>query len=414
MIAEIIAIGDEILIGQVQDTNSNFLATGLTKLGFQVQRISAISDNHDAIYTMLDEVTQRCDLAIFTGGLGPTNDDITKKTFAEYFQSEMVLDKTVLKNIKEFFQGRGLPLTRLNEEQALVPDNCEVLFNHHGTAPGMLFRYDDTYVVSFPGVPFEMKPLFENELVPVLKSDFELPARVYKTFHLAGIPESMMADKLVYFEADLPAFASLAYLPRPGVLRLRLGVSTSNKEDAERNLKKLSEKLYPYIEPYLFGEDGAELEDIIGAYFTENNITLSTAESCTGGTIAKLITSVPGSSAYFMGSVVAYSNTIKENVLNVPGTLLVEYGAVSREVVESMSQNARKVFNTDYSVATSGIAGPTGRSDEKPVGTVWISVSGKDKTVSKKYNFGGHRGRNIERSSIAALDLLRKFIKNNI
>ena len=358
----------------------------------------------------LEEAVLRCDLVIFTGGLGPTNDDITKKTFAGFFESKMIVNNDVLRNIESFFVSRGLPLTRLNEEQAEVPDNCEVLFNYHGTAPGMLFRYDGTYVVSFPGVPFEMKPLFLNELKPILEQEFKLPYRLYRTFQLAGIPESMMAEQLTDYESELPDYASLAYLPRPGILRLRLGVCFDKKEDAEVKLEQLSVKILPYIKNYCFSEDEKSLEEVVGDLLNEKGYTLSTAESCTGGTIAQKITSISGSSAYFKGSIVAYSNDIKSGVLEVPEDILIEHGAVSKQVVEKMSQNVRKVFKTDCSIASSGIAGPTGGSKEKPVGTVWISVSTPEKTIAKVFKFGEHRGRNIERASLAALDMLRKAL----
>ncbi|MCG8697097.1 MAG: competence/damage-inducible protein A [Bacteroidales bacterium] len=413
MKAEIITIGDEILIGQINDTNSQYLASKLNQLGFNVTQITSISDTQDAITSILDERIPHTDLLIFTGGLGPTNDDITKNTLADYFGANLVRNKDVLFHVEEILTSRGIEVGEINRQQADVPDNCEVLFNHHGTAPGMLFRYDDTYIVSFPGVPFEMKPLFENELAPILKEEFELPVRLFKTLHVAGVPESVMATRLEEFEKNLPAQVGLAYLPKPGVLRLRLSVHSLPGKEANQLLEQQCNKLLPLLGDDFFGYDHSTIQKSLGQLLNSANATLATAESCSGGNIARLITSIPGCSSYYKGSVVAYSNEIKQSILDVPGELLITHGAVSKEVVEEMSQRVRQKFGTDYGIATSGIAGPDGGTPEKPVGTIWISVASKLRTVSKCYSLGDHRGRNIERTSMLALNMLRKLLVNS-
>ncbi|MBN1118561.1 MAG: competence/damage-inducible protein A [Bacteroidales bacterium] len=408
MQAIIITIGDEILIGQVVDTNSAFIGSELNKIGIQVKQIISISDNAYAIQTAIAESLGKADLVILTGGLGPTNDDITKHTIAEFFGVKLVRNQKVLEHIQKLLKYRGVNFTNLNMNQADVPENCQILNNLNGTAPGMLFKTSNNKVlVSLPGVPFEMKPLITDELIPWLMKSHKLPLRKHKTFLTTGVPESSMANRLVEFEKDLPESMSLAYLPSPGILRLRLSISGESEPELAKIFEYHARKLETYLKKDLFGYDSQTLEELTGEMLRRNKYTLSTAESCTGGNIAHLLTSVSGASDYFMGSVVAYSNKIKENILGVSKKDLEEFGAVSKQVVIQMANGIREKFNTDFALATSGIAGPTGGSDDKPVGTVWIALASHLKTIAIKFQFGEHRQRTITRSSYAALNMLR-------
>lgn len=412
MLADIITIGDEILIGQVIDSNSAYIAEQLTSTGFTVRQIRSISDKESDIINALDDVIQNTDLVIITGGLGPTNDDITKKTLAKYFDSRLVIDKEVLDHVISLLTSRGINPGEINRKQAEIPHNCQILFNHHGTAPGMLFKKDNKVIVSLPGVPFEMKSLIDDQLLPYLIENFIFPAKVQKTFLTSGVPESVMAERLAAFESALPENARLAYLPSPGVLRLRLSISGNNKDYINREFKKLESNLIALLGEDLFGFDKDTIEGVIGDLLKNLNMSLSTAESCTGGAIAKRITSISGASVYFKGSVVAYDNSIKVKVLDVNAEALERFGAVSEQVVLQMASGISELMNTDFSVATSGIAGPAGGSIEKPVGTTWIAVKSPLGSKASKFQFGEHRGRNILRASITALNLLRKEIMN--
>ncbi|HLO91058.1 MAG: competence/damage-inducible protein A [Chloroflexota bacterium] len=408
MKAEIITIGDELLIGQVIDTNSAWIARELNMVGIAVAQITSISDDHEHIIKTLNEATERADIIIMTGGLGPTRDDITKIALCDYFKTHLIFDPKSFENIERIFTIRGYAMTDVNRKQAEVPAACEALLNVNGTAPGMLFRHNGRIYISLPGVPFEMKALMTDHVLPLLKP---LSGRVimHKTILTQGVGESFLADKIKDWESALPQHIKLAYLPQPGIVRLRLSAFGTSEETLLEELTDQVNTLYSLIHEYIFGEDEDNLESIIGKLLKDYNLKLATAESCTGGYIAHLITSVPGSSAYFEGSIISYSNEVKINSLGVKQETLDEYGAVSKETVIEMAEGVMKRLNANCAIAVSGIAGPDGGTNDKPVGTVWIAVTTPyTGTVTKKFLFGEHRERNIRRSALAALDLLRK------
>lgn len=413
--AEIITIGDEILIGQIVDTNSAWIAQQLNAIGINVWQMTSISDDKAHIISSLDIAALHADLIIVTGGLGPTRDDVTKQTIVEYFHSTCVRNQAVLDHIKELLSPRGIEIGELNASQADLPDNCTVLHNALGTAPGMWFEKEGAVFVFMPGVPFEMKYIVSEQLIPRLKTCFETPAIVHKTLMLTGIAESMLAKHISSWEDQLPSGVKLAYLPSPGLMRLRLTAKGGSEAELNTLIRKEIEKLIPLISNWFYAFDNELIEETIGKILKNNKLTLSTAESCTGGKIAAMITSVAGSSAYFMGSVVAYDNKIKENVLQVDPQLIVNHGAVSQQVVEAMATHCREIFGTDYAVATSGIAGPDGGTPEKPVGTVWIAVASGNKLFSKMLSLGdNNRERNITRSALAVLSDLYKEIRSDL
>lgn len=408
MRAEIITIGDELLIGQVVDTNSAWMARELNMIGIKVEQITSIGDDHEQIIKTLTEASERADVIIMTGGLGPTRDDITKIALCDFFKTHLIFDQRSFENIERIFNLRGYPMSELNRRQAEVPATCDALLNENGTAPGMWFRQNGRIYVSLPGVPFEMKALMTGHVLPLLKP-LSNKVILHKTILTQGVGESFLADKIKDWESALPSYIKLAYLPQPGMVRLRLSATGTSEDNLQEEINRHVVQLYSLIPEYIFGEDDDSLEEIIGKFLKNLNLTVATAESCTGGYIAHLITSIPGSSAYFKGSVVSYSNEIKTSILGVnPGTL-EEYGAVSRETVTEMAQGVLKKLNSDCAVAVSGIAGPDGGSEDKPVGTVWIAViTPFHGLVTKKFLFGEHRERNIRRSGLAALDMLRK------
>jgi nicotinamide-nucleotide amidase len=415
MEAEIITIGDELLIGQVVDTNSAWIAHKLNLIGIKIHRIISISDKKEEIIKALDESGKRVDLIILTGGLGPTKDDITKNTLCEYFNTKLIVSEIVIDDIRSFLEKRNVDFNNSNKRQAEVPENCKVIRNYNGTAPGMWFSSGNKTFISLPGVPYEMKSMMDNEVIQRLKASFPSNHIIHKTIYTQGIAESILSEKLAEWEEGLPDKGiKLAYLPQPGIVRLRL----STEGEDLNSLKKLIENeilsLNQIIPDYIFGYDNEKLEEIIGNLLKKHSGTVSVAESCTGGNIARLITSVPGCSDYFKGSAVAYSNEIKVNILNVSRDVLVNHGAVSKEVVEEMARSAMKIFDTDFSVATSGVAGPSGGTKEKPVGSVWIAVSSKKSTISEFFSFGDDRERNITRASVTALNMLRKMIIKSI
>ena len=413
MQADIITIGDEILIGQIVNTNATYLSEMLTKAGYKIGRITAIADQSDEIVRILDERITINNLIILTGGLGPTKDDRTKHTLCAYFKGSLQRNPSVLAHIANRLKTLDVELSELNKQQADVPDNCTVLFNQYGTAPGMLFRAGNCLIASLPGVPYEMKGIFEQELFPLLMQEHQLPHRKQKTFHTSGIAESALSEVLTDFEDNLPDCLSLAYLPSPGNLRLRLSGFHPDATYFDEIFQQQEQKLLRLIEKWHFGSEDETLAQVVGHLLLEKGQTLSTAESCTGGSIARLITSEPGASAYFKGAVVAYDNTVKEHILDVPSGVLIKHGAVSRQVVEAMALGVQKKLLTTYSIATSGIAGPGGGSDDKPVGTVCIAIAGPQKLVSKQFQFGQHRERNIQRASMAALNMLRLLIRKD-
>ncbi|MCG8410894.1 MAG: competence/damage-inducible protein A [Bacteroidales bacterium] len=408
MNAIIITIGNEILIGQTVDTNSAWIAQELNLIGIEVSKIISILDEKEEISRALDEAISSVDFVIITGGLGPTNDDITKKALADYFGVKLVQDDQVLEHIDKLVTKRKAEMNERNIKQAEIPENCTVLKNNLGTAPGMLFKHKNATIVSLPGVPFEMRELMNTQVIPLMKqttSDLQI---IHKNILTQGLPESKLAEVLEPWENNLPSCISLAYLPSPGLIKLRLTAKGSNKSLLEEAINSSLDKLKKVIPELICGYNSETLEELIGTLLKEQGKTLSTAESCTGGNIASLITSIAGSSAYYQGSVVAYSNEIKENVLKVKGCSLNEYGAVSKQVVEEMAIGVKKLYKTDLAIATSGIAGPTGGTFEKPIGTTWIAIADSNGVYAEKYIFGDQRERNIKRASLTALNMLQK------
>lgn len=410
MKAEIITIGDEILIGQIVDINSAWIARHFNSAGIEISRITSVHDEAGQIKEALENSEKNADLVLITGGLGPTKDDITKNVLCEYFDTRLVFHEATYQQIKERFQIRNIDMNKLNRDQALVPEACTVLPNKTGTAPGMWFERNGTIFVSVPGVPFEMKYLTENEIIPRLQNNGKLKAIYHKTVQTQGLPESMLAERIEKWENSLPENIKLAYLPNPVSVRLRLSATGTNLDELKEQVQNEIEKLNKIIPEHIFGYDDETLAEVVGRALQEKGLTLALAESCTGGYISHLITSVPGCSEWFKGGVVAYSNEIKQSLLGVSEESLLKYGAVSEQVVREMAEGALNRLNAGYAIATSGIAGPTGGTDEKPVGTVWIAVSGNGKTIAEKFNFSDNRERNIIRSSHTALQLLRKII----
>lgn len=405
---EIITIGNELLIGQVVDTNSAWMGQMLNAEGFEVARITSIEDTSEAINTALDEALSRVDVVLMTGGLGPTKDDITKQTLAAYFGSQLVFNQAVYDDVCRFLKGRVDSINDLNRGQAYVPANCEAISNPVGTAPVMWFNHHDKIVVSMPGVPGEMKQAMTYEILPRLKRRFDTGYIIHRTVLVFNVPEAVLAEQLANWEESLPDYISLAYLPSPGRIRLRLTAKTNNKDQAEADLSFLLEKLHLIIGDHIYGEEDVPIEILLGEKLKQQNKTLAVAESCTGGFIGHLLTRIAGSSAYFKGGIIAYENAVKEGLLKVKSNDLEQYGAVSQQVVEQMAEGAKNALKTDFAVATSGIAGPDGGTEDKPVGTVWIAVAGDFGLVSKCYRFGKVRERNIQRAAETALVMLLK------
>lgn len=402
---EIINIGDELLIGQVVNTNAADMAKMLNKAGFDVRKTSVIGDEAEIIRSSLQSAMQRAAVVLITGGLGPTKDDITKKVLAEEFDSSLIMNEQVRVHVERYFASKGLPFTPTNAEQALVPDKCRVVFNSVGTAPGMCFEKNGKLVFSMPGVPFEMRTMMP-EVIEIMKQHFKSEAVEYKTLLVSGIGESFLSDKLEGFEANLPRGISLAYLPKGGTIRLRLTAKGADRNKVADMLDKQTELLLASVKDYFMDFECDNLAETLGERLSENGKTVATAESCTGGNIAHLITLVAGSSRYYKGSVVSYANEVKEKVLGVRAGDLQQYGAVSEEVVKQMAEGVKRLLKTDYAIATSGIAGPSGGSDEKPVGTVWIAVAGERGCVAEKFLFNTTRDNFIERTSNQAILML--------
>ena len=420
--ASIITIGDELLIGQTIDTNSAWIAQELNKIGIWVKKRIAVGDVWDDIWKALDEEVRDAEIIIITGGLGPTADDITKPLLCKYFGGKMVINEKVLEHIKYLFEKvyqRPGPILERNIKQAEVPDVCDVLHNARGTAPGMWFspaplnpRQRGT-VISLPGVPYEMKGLMTDEVLPRLQKSFLLPSIVHRTIFTAGQGESFIAELIKDFEASLPSHIKLAYLPGYGIVRLRLTASGLDKKILDDELGPFINQLKTLVNDFFVTDKDEELEEVIGKILKERNKTMATAESCTGGYIAHLITSVTGSSAYYKGSVVSYANEAKENILGVQPETLMSNGAVSEETVIQMTKGVLEKLKVDYAIATSGIMGPDGGSDEKPVGTVWIAVGNRNKVETRKFLFRFNRERNIIQTSLTALNMLRIIILEN-
>lgn len=414
MKAEIITIGDELLIGQTIDTNSAWIGAELSQAGFDICRKISIHDKREDILDAVSEAVSKYDIVLITGGLGPTSDDITKQTLCDIFDGTLVVNTTVLSMINEMMLRRGIPMNEINRKQAEVPDSCRVLYNKMGTAPGMWFEKEGTIFISMPGVPYEMKYIMNEHVLPELKKRFHSQVVIHRNIMTYGTSESRLAEILTGFEKSLPAEIKLAYLPSYGIIKLRLTGTGQSKELIENIVNEQVVKLYSIIPQFIYSEIDEQIENYIANLLKERKLTICTAESCTGGKIAQMLTSIPGSSQYYKGSVIAYDNGIKTSFLNVPEEMMADYGAVSEQVAATMAIEVRKKFNTDYSVATSGIAGPEGGSEFKPVGTVYIAVSSDNGVITERYVFSKDRISNINRFSIASLNLLRKQILQSV
>lgn len=416
MKATIVTVGDEILIGQIIDTNSSFIAKSLDKIGIGVYEMLSITDDKQHILDTLSSLQNRVDVVIVTGGLGPTKDDITKKTFCDYFEDTLVVDEKVLAHVTQLIEGFfKRPITQINKDQALVPSRCEVLFNQVGTAPGMWMEKENTVFISLPGVPFEMKYLIENTVVPKLISKFDRPYIVHKTILTYGVGESLLAERIESWEDQLPEFIKLAYLPSPGRVRLRLSARGTDENSLHEGIKEQVEKLQLIISDCIVGfDDGETIEVVLGKLLAEKKITLATAESCTGGKLASVITSVPGSSAYFKGSIVSYATEVKENILGITPGLIEKYSVVSAPVAEAMALQVQKILKTDYAIATTGNAGPDKGESEAEVGTVFIAVATPNGVFSEEFNFGQPREKVIDRAVIKGLEIIYKEITKNL
>ena len=408
---QIITIGDEILYGHILDTNSKWLSQKIIDLGITVSKKTSIGDNNYDINYSIKKSISKYNLTFITGGLGPTNDDITKNCLNNIFNGKLVYDENTLNHIKKVFKERNFDFTQKNKDQALVPNNCKVLFNQFGTAPGMAFEKNENVLISLPGVPFEMKSLFESECVNLIKKKFILPCIYHRIIKTVGIGESWLSDKISNWEKNLDESLSLAYLPSIGRVKLRLTGKGDDISKLKVKVKKEEKNLVRLINKYIYGYDNDELENVVGSFLIKEKKTISIAESCTGGNISNLITSVPGSSKYFLGGIIAYNNEIKINYLDIDKDTLNKYGAVSKEVAEQMAKNVRIKFNSSIGISSTGIAGPDGGTKEKPVGTIWIAFSDKEKTISKKLMLTKRRDVNKILTTINALNLLRKNLK---
>ena len=412
MKATIITIGDEILIGQIVDTNSVSIAKKLNAIGITIAEKLSIGDTREAIISTIDRALKATDILVITGGLGPTKDDITKHTLAQIFNSELVYNEAEGEHIKSLLARRGIEFTDLNRGQAMLPKCCTVLHNAHGTAPGMWFERDGKVIVSLPGVPFEMEHLMDDEVIPRLKARFELKAIVHRTLITRGIPESILAARIAEWEDALPSHLHLAYLPAPNVVRLRLSAYDVEGAATEEEITAQFDTLRTIIGDNIVGYEGSSVEQQIHEILTSRGEKLAVAESCTGGTIAAKFTAMAGASAYFMAGVVSYSNEAKHDILGVSWDSLNAYGAVSEQVAREMAEGVRRVSKADYGIATTGIAGPAGGSAEKPVGTVWMAVATPTKTIAIMRNSGTDRSQIISRASAYAIEMLYNELKN--
>lgn len=413
----LINIGDELLIGQVVNTNAAFIGQQMAAAGFELTEVMTIGDDGETIRQTVNHALSKTDVVLMTGGLGPTKDDITKKVICDIFHRELIMDEPTLKQVTDMFAARGMELTETNRQQAAVPQGCTVLTNTLGTAPGLWLENENKVLIVLPGVPFEMEKLMKDEVLPRLKTfNQQNHAILYKVLQCTNITESGLSDLLEDYERQLPTECKLAYLPKPGVIRLRLTAKGDNKEKLQTILDEQFAKLKQLTSEYAFTDEDIELEEVVGRLLVKAGKTMATAESCTGGYISHLITSVPGSSRYFQGSLVSYSNDIKRDLLNVREDNLKRRGAVSEQVVSDMALNAMGLFDVDYTIATSGIAGPDGGTEEKPVGTVWIAVATPIRLTTKEFRFGSRMGRKqiIERSARAALNMLRIEIEKDL
>jgi nicotinamide-nucleotide amidase len=413
ILAELLTIGDEILYGQIVDTNAQWMSVELTKAGIQVIRKTSVGDREDEILTAFAEAEKRADIILITGGLGPTSDDLTKPCLAKYFDCALKLHSEALAEVTEFFKGRGRELTDVNRKQAELPECCEKITNVMGTAPGMWFERSGRVFVSMPGVPHEMKRMMTDLIIPRLRQTFNPPTILHKMIRTVGIGESFLAEKTAGWEKSLPPHIRLAYLPSLGEVKLRLTATGSDRDMLVKETEALSEKLKPLAGEYIFGYDEDPLEVVVGNTLRKKKLTLSVAESCTGGYLSHLITSIPGSSDYFLGGIIPYAYEIKMRQLGVKPETLEQFGAVSEPTIREMANLVRAKFNTDIGVATSGIAGPGGATPEKPVGTVWIAYSDKYQTITRRLQLSKDRTVNIRMASIAVLNLIRLSMPQN-
>ncbi len=407
ILAELLTIGDEILYGQIVDTNSQWMSVELDKIGVKVIRKTTVGDDEQEILTAFTEAEKRADVILITGGLGPTNDDLTKPLLAKYFNCGLVMNEEALTEVTEFFKSRGRELTELNRQQAALPEACEKITNPVGTAPGMWFIKGEKVFMSMPGVPHEMKKMMTEHVLPRIAKKYQLPVIHHKIIRTIGVGESFLAEKIADWENSLPAHIKLAYLPSLGEVKLRLTGFGNSITELENETNALTDKLKEYAGEYIYGYGEIPIEVVIGNTLREKKLTLSIAESCTGGFLSHLITSVPGSSEYFLGAMIPYAYEIKMRQLGVKPETLEKYGAVSEPTIIEMANIVRAKFNTDIGVATSGIAGPGGATPDKPVGTVWIAYSDKHHTVTKKLQLSKDRMINIRLASMAVLNLIR-------
>lgn len=404
--AELLSIGDEILIGQTVNTNAAWLGEHLNAIGLEITRTTVLQDKREEIILGLNEASQRAEVIIMTGGLGPTRDDITKHTLCEYFQTSLVRDAETLDRIERYFVSRGREILEINRQQADIPAACVPIRNNNGTAPGMWFEKDGKVYLSLPGVPYEMQAMMEETVIEKLTHHFSLPTIAHKTIMTQGIGESFLAEQIKDWEDKVYAEGmSIAYLPSPGLVRLR--ITSKGQPNPWPKMEELAREIEARFPQYVYGYDGDSLEEIIGKMLQEKRATLGAAESCTGGFFAHRITSVAGSSAYFKGTLVAYDNSIKVKCLGVNPIDIETHGAVSETVVRQMAAGAKELLNVDFAVATSGIAGPTGGTDEKPLGLAWIAVATPQRIISTRFIFGNKRDRNITQATLSGLNMLR-------
>jgi len=408
--ASIITIGDELLIGQVIDTNSAWMAQELNKAGIRVVRRVAVGDVWEAIWQALDEEQKHADIILITGGLGPTSDDITKPLLCEYFKGKFVINEEAKENVLSIFTKLNRPILERNLKQAEVPDTCTVIRNNRGTAPGMWFDREEKVFVSMPGVPHEMKGMMEDTVIPELLKRFRFPLIIHRTLLTAGVGESFLAERIVDFEARLPEHIKLAYLPNFGMVRLRLTATGWDKDALTKSVDELFSALQELVREFLVTNQDEPIEKVVGRLLLEKGKTMCTAESCTGGYVAHLLTAIPGSSAFYDGSVISYSYKAKEDLLQVDHAVLESKGAVSEDIVLQMAKGALNNIQSDYVIAISGIMGPDGGMPDKPVGTVWVAVGNKEKLVARKFSFRFDRMRNIQLTTVNALNTLRLFI----
>ncbi len=416
MKAAIITIGDEILIGQIVDTNSGFIAKSLDKIGVEICEMISISDNKNHILETFAKLQNQVDLVLITGGLGPTKDDITKHTFCEYFEDQLIRNEEVEKHVIELIEkAMNRPASQMNKDQALVPSKCTVLHNAVGTAPGMWIKKENTVYISLPGVPYEMKYILENGIIPKIVKEYKRPYIIHKTIMTYGQGESLVAERIEDWENSLPEFIKLAYLPSPGRVRLRLSARGIDKEFLEQKINENVLSLTQLIGDIIVGyEEDETIEVMLGRLLTSKNATLATAESCTGGKIAQMITSVPGASNYFKGSVVSYATETKISVLGISSELIKEHSVVSFEVAKEMALAVKKLMNTDYAIATTGNAGPSKGDGNSEIGTVFIAIATPNDLIVEEFNFGQPRVKVIDRALNKAFEMLQKEILKNV